>query len=189
MLNETRFNEIDLTRPEAIDRLQDLGIQYEQVYLIDLIPLIEMMWSDGALQHRELDVFQAYLEKHVSRMNALAGYSMLTIETAQAFIQRFLTDRPSTQLLETLRSLIPPIRMGSSEQEDNERLRSSLLQVCLDIATSSTIADGVAPSHATDALEQFCALEKQCWFEIFDTLHGTEHGTFSAQPSVSGIPM
>ncbi len=164
------LNLSEMTRQEAIDRLQDFGIQGEQVYLIDLIPFIEIIWSDGTVQRSELDIFDAYLEQHVRRMNALAGYSMLTIASAQAFVQRWLTDRPSPDLLETLRSLIPPVRLASSDHEGNEKLRRSLLQGCLDIAASSDTPDPY------ETIEQFCASEKQCWFEIFDTLHGTEHG-------------
>jgi hypothetical protein len=157
----------EMTRQEAIDRLQDFGITGEEVYLIDLIPLVEIIWSDGAVQRSELDVFDVYLEQHVRHINSLAGYSILTIEAAQAFVKRWLTDRPSAALLATLRSLIPPIRLASSDQEGNEKLRSSLLQGCLDIAASSDTPDPY------ETIEQFCASEKKCWFEIFDTLHGT----------------
>ncbi len=164
------LDQYEMTRQDAIDRLHDFGIYGEQVYLIDLIPLVEMIWSDGYAQEAEINIFETYLTQHVNRINGLAGYKMLTIESAHAFVQRFLTDRPSEKLLETLRSLIPPVRLTSSDTDGNDKLRSSLLQGCLDIAASSVTQD---PSEAVD---RFCSAEKQCWFEIFDTLHGTEHG-------------
>jgi hypothetical protein len=168
----------EMTRQDAIDRLHDFGIYGEQVYLIDLIPLLEMIWSDGYAQQSEINIFETYLTQHVARINGLAGYKILTIESAHAFVQRFLTDRPSEKLMETLRSLLPPVRLASSDTDGNEQLRSSVLQGCLDIAASSVTHD---PSEAVD---RFCSAEKQCWFEIFDTLHGTEHG-LHVSPSTS----
>lgn len=163
MLDQTQ-----MTRQEAIDRLRDFGIQGEQVYLIDLIPLVEMIWADGSAQRSEVAIFEAYLEQHVKRVNALAGYSMLTVEAAQTFIQRFLDKRPSEKLLQTLRSLIPPVRLVNSDDTANEALRSSLLQGCLDIAASSVT------EYPYESIERFCSSEKQCWFEIFDTLNASD---------------
>jgi Tfp pilus assembly protein PilN len=156
-----------MTRQEALDRLRDFNIQGEDVYLIDLIPLIEMIWSDGQAQASEIGLFKDYLIQHVEKVNRMAGYKMLTIDKAERFISRFLKERPSSQLLETLRSLIPPLRLSSSDSEANEDLRSSLLQGCLDIAASSVT------QYPYESMERFCSSEKKCWFEIFETLHQT----------------
>ncbi len=156
-----------MTRQEALDRLRDFNIQGEEVYLIDLIPLIEMIWSDGQAQASEIGLFKDYLIQHIERVNQMAGYKMLTLEKAERFVSRFLKERPSGQLLETLRSLIPPLRLSSSDGEANEDLRSSLLQGCLDIAASSVTR------YPYESMERFCGAEKKCWFEIFETLHQT----------------
>lgn len=162
------LDQIQLTRQEAIDRLRDFGIQGEQVYLIDLIPLVEMIWADGSAQQSEVAIFETYLEQHIARINTLAGYAILTIEAAQTFIQRFLTERPSEKLLQTLRSLIPPIRLANSDHTANQALRKSLLQGCLDIAASSVT------EYPYESIERFCSSEKQCWFEIFETLKAAD---------------
>ncbi len=160
-------NQSTMTRQDALDRLRDFNIQGEEVYLIDLIPLIEMIWSDGQAQASEIGLFKDYLISHIERVNNMAGYKMLTLEKAEKFVQRFLQKRPSSQLLETLRSLIPPLRLSSSDSGANEDLRSSLLQGCLDIAASSVT------NYPYESMERFCSSEKKCWFEIFETLHGT----------------
>jgi Tfp pilus assembly protein PilN len=157
-----------MTRQDALDRLRDFNIQGEEVYLIDLIPLIEMIWSDGQAQASEIGLFKDYLISHIEKINKMAGYKMLTLEKAEGFVSRFLQERPSSQLLETLRSLIPPLRLSGSDSEANEELRSSLLQGCLDIAASS------ASQNPYESMERFCSSEKKCWFEIFETLHSTE---------------
>jgi hypothetical protein len=40
-----------MMRRDAIAELAKHGIKGAQIYLIDLIPLIEMMWADGRIQH------------------------------------------------------------------------------------------------------------------------------------------
>ena len=125
MLDQTQ-----MTRQEAIDRLRDFGIQGEQVYLIDLIPLVEMIWADGSAQRSEVAIFESYLEQHVKRVNALAGYSMLTVEAAQTFIQGFLDKRPSEKLLQTLRSLIPLVRLVNSAEHEAIPLLKEAIAHC-----------------------------------------------------------
>ena len=159
------LDQYQMTRQEALDRLRDFGIQGEDVYLIDLIPLVEMIWSDGQAQASEIGIFKDYLIKHVNNVNTIAGYKMLTIEKAERFLQRFLTGRPSAKLLQTLRSLVPPLRLSSSDDDANQALRESVLQGCLDIAASSVT------EYPYEAMERFCSDEKKCWFEIFDTLN------------------
>lgn len=154
-----------MTRQEALDRLQDFGIQGENVYVIDLIPLVEMIWSDGQAQASEISIFKDYLIKHVNNINAIAGYNMLTIEKAERFLQGFLNERPSEKFLHTLRSLIPPLRLSNSDNDANQDLRTSVLQGCLDIATSSVT------EYPYQTVERFCSDERKCWFEIFDTLN------------------
>ncbi len=159
------LDQYQMTRQEALDRLRDYGIQGENVYLIDLIPLVEMIWSDGQAQASEISIFKDYLIKHVNHLNSIAGYKMMTIEKAERFLQGFLNDRPSEKLLHTLRSLIPPLRLSSSDDDANQDLRTSVLQGCLDIAASSVT------EYPYETMERFCADEKKCWFEIFDTLN------------------
>jgi hypothetical protein len=157
-----------MTRQEALDRLNDFGIQGENIYLIDLIPLVEIIWSDGYAQSSELAIFKSYLSRHVDRINGMAGYRMMTVEKAERFLQQYLKEKPTEGLLATLRSLLPPLRLNNSDNASNDELRESLLQGCLDIAASSVT------HYPYEAVERFCASEKKCWFEIFDTLNGIQ---------------
>ncbi|WP_446011489.1 hypothetical protein [Candidatus Electrothrix sp.] len=49
-----------ISRKNAVKALEDFGITGEQVYLIDLIPLIEIMWADGQIQKGEIAVLEDY---------------------------------------------------------------------------------------------------------------------------------
>jgi hypothetical protein len=157
--------ESSMTRQEALARLNEFGIQGEHIYLIDVIPLIEMIWADGYQQTSEVAIFKDYLHHHVDRLNRLVGYQMITMASAEAFITRFLQQRPDCHLLKTLRSLIPSLCLANSDDTVNQALRDSLLMTCLDIAASAVT------HYPYNLAERFCWAEKRCWFEIMDTLN------------------
>lgn len=151
-----------LTREEAIAALNRHGIAGSVVYLIDIIPLIEMIWADGIVQDCEVDVLDQYLVHHVDHINKLAGFDTLSIQDARHFVKRFLDKRPSPELLKTLRMMIDPIRFSCAGEKYKKALKESLLSACIDIATSSIT---VSPSGFRTSFE---LSEKRCFFEILD---------------------
>ena len=48
-------------RETALAELRRFGIRGPNVYLIDLIPLIEMVWADGRAQPAELDHLETFV--------------------------------------------------------------------------------------------------------------------------------
>jgi hypothetical protein len=148
---------------EAIEELGRFGISGAQVYLIDLIPLIEMIWADGKAQDAEVSILADFLKKHVKHINAMAGYEALSLDAAKAFVTKFLEKRPDPQLLATLRSFIAPVRLATSDPDKRERLKASLLAACLDIASSS-VSDYPYGLH-----DRFNPDEKNCFFEILES--------------------
>ena len=153
-----------LTRQEALDELKRYGITGSQIYLIDIIPLLEMIWADGKAQDGEVAILEDYLEKHVIHINELANCELLTLEGARSFVLQFLRKRPDTELLKTLRSLVAPVRLSSSDTAENNALRESLLAACLDIASSSVI------EYPYGLGERLNPAEKRCFFEILESL-------------------
>jgi len=153
-----------LTRQEALRELRKYGIEGSQIYLIDLIPLVEILWADNQAQTGEIVVLSEYIPRHVEHVNHMAGYEVLTVESARAFVRQFLQERPTPELLQTLRSLIAPVRLSGSDTEANKILRESLLAVCLDIASSS-VTEYPYKHH-----ERFNPEEKRCFFEILESL-------------------
>lgn len=153
-----------LTRQEAVEELRKYGIEGSQIYLIDLIPLIEILWADGQAQTGEIIILSEYIPRHVEHVNHIAGYEVLTIESARVFVKQFLQKRPAPELLRTLRALIVPIRLSGSDTETNQSLRESLLAACLDIASSSVTEYPYKPH------DRFNPEEKRCFFEILDSL-------------------
>jgi hypothetical protein len=154
----------ELLYDEAIEELKRFGITGAQIYLIDLIPLIEMIWADGKTQGAEISLLADYLKAHVERINHLADYPALDLEEAKAFVTKFLKHRPDPQLLAALRSLIAPVRLQSSDPVACDHLRESLLAACLDIASSSVT------QYPYGLHDRFTPQEKRCFFEILQSL-------------------
>ena len=165
-----------VSRRDALNALKGYGITGEQVYLIDLIPLIEIMWADGQTQKGEIAVLENYIEQHVHQVNKEAGCCVLSFQTAKAFAEQFIKERPSPDLMETLRSFIKPVRLSGTDRESNEKLRSSLLSACMDIASSSVT------HYPYNFEERFNREEKMCFFSILESLSENEHAYHTMQP-------
>ncbi len=154
----------DYTRAEAIDELKKYNIEGPFIYLIDIIPLIEMIWADDKAQVSELEILSNYLEKRVDHINKLSGFKTISLTDAEAFAHRFLKQRPSPVLLSTLRNLYSKIHNTSQNEAAKNRFKNSLLATCLDIASSSVT------NYPYEHGDRFNPAEKDCFFEILDSL-------------------
>ncbi len=152
-------------REKALKELKRYGIEGPEVYLIDLIPLIEMIWADGKAQEGEVEILEDYIPKQIDHINKMAGYQIMNQETANSFVHRFMHTRPDPELLKTLREFIAPLRLSTSDHDANEALRSSLLATCIDIAASCVL------EYPYGISERFNPDEKLCYFEILESLN------------------
>jgi hypothetical protein len=89
---------------------------------------------------------------------------MLKPADAEAFVQRFLRERPDPGLLAALRELVAPLRLSSSDAAENDALRRSLLASCLHIAARAPVPGG--------GRRRIGEHERQAFFEILDSLEG-----------------
>ncbi len=153
-----------LLRQDAINKLKGYGITDADVYLIDIIPLIEMIWADGQTQDAEIAILEDFLEKHVHHINTVAGYELLTLVEARNFLARFIESKPNPEILYELRQLVSPIRLSTSNSKANQELKNSLLAACLDIAASAVT------QYPYGLKERFNFSEKRCFFEIIESL-------------------
>lgn len=163
-----------LIRREAIEELRRHGIKGADIYLMDIIPLIEMIWADGQAQPGEIGILEDFLQRHVKRLNKLSGYPLLTMERSRRFVERFLASRPDPELIHTLRSLVAPIRLSTSDEGLRSQVKDSLLAACLDIAATAVT------EYPYGIDERFNSQEKRCFFEILESFKGhteseTEH--------------
>lgn len=96
-------------RTHALERLQTLGLQGDDVSLAELIPAVEMAWADGEVQPNERAVLEAYAQSLVETLPAPPGGRRLTLARALAWLtqwtRRRLAPHERRQALESVRLL------------------------------------------------------------------------------------
>ena len=151
-----------MLRQDALDILSKYGIEGVYVFLIDAIPLIELMWADGKNQPHELDVLKGYVEHQVERINEMTSQEMLTTAQAREFLLQFISKRPDPLFLEELRKLVEVVVL---QGENAEEVRECMLSHCLDVAANALVT---YPYIGHD--KRFSFEEKKCFFEILESI-------------------
>lgn len=152
---------------DAVQKLASFGIKEEQIYLIDLVPLVEMAWADGRIQKTEVDILFVYLKSHVKSINRLAGCPVLNEEIAIDFIKKLLHTRPEEELLEEIRKILFSIRIENKQDDDALENKMAILNGCLDIAASAVT------KYPYGLTERFTTEEKDYYHKIQELLCGT----------------
>lgn len=153
-----------VTRQEAIEELSTFGITGPQVYLVDIIPLLEMMWVDGKVQESEVGIFNEYLHERVRQINERAGCVVIDFNGAQAFAYRFIEEKPNPEFLRRVRSLVGPVALNSSDESYVDSVAKLLIETCIDIGAISVRRYPYGPH------ERFDEDKKACLFDIVKTL-------------------
>jgi hypothetical protein len=113
--------------------LQRHNLPANSFYLLELIPLIEMIWADGKNQHQEILILQHFTVKHLSRLSRdAARLEVISVEDANRFIDFFLANRPDPQLLADLKELTIEHMQARANAEHNQ----SIIAHCMDIAAA-----------------------------------------------------
>lgn len=133
-------------------------------YFLDLIPLIEIIWSDGKNQQAELSILYKFVVEHISHMDQQAGVRVVTTEQANDFLDRFAHQHPPQALLDELNALFSHYSHNKTFARKN-----TLLEFCLDIAAACTT------DYPYDMHERIMIKEKHLLQRLFNELHiGTD---------------
>lgn len=157
-----------ISRQDALKELKRFGISGNDVYLIDFIPLLEIVWADGEAQPSEVAILEEFVEKHVDNINKQAGCKVVELDQAKAFVNRFLAKRPDPEIMKTLRQFVKPLRLSLGDKKENQQLKESLLCACMDIAASAVT------EYPYGLHDRFCQEEKKCFFNILESLSTSE---------------
>jgi serine/threonine protein kinase len=157
---------VSRSRRDVLADLAALGIRDSDVRLLDTIPLIEMMWADGAVQIEERQLLEAFLRAHVKNVNELCHAEVITLEQARSFADRFLKERPEPGLLVFLRELLVGVGDDGAAGVMSQVRRRAVLDFCLDIG-AACVAEYPHGDH-----DRFCREEKLVFESMFKTLGG-----------------
>jgi hypothetical protein len=121
---------------------RDYGLQEQDIYLLDLIPLIEMIWADGQRQQEEVALLYDFALQHLQRLSAWCdGVRVVSSEDVIRFVNYFLTERPSPALLKRLREFVVASLRQSVSCREAESRRQEIISWCLDIAASAMTSE------------------------------------------------
>jgi hypothetical protein len=139
----------------------EFGLTPETVYLLPLVPLIDVMWADGVIQPSEIGIFYECLTRHLADLcNQADGEEVISIAAAEKFAGDLLNTRPDPEKLHRLRELSVQVLNLSHDA----KLNDSVLDSCLDLAA---IAVTRYPYERRDRVMR---AEKRVLHELFETL-------------------
>jgi hypothetical protein len=131
--------------------LQKHKLHSKTVYLLELIPLIEMIWADGKNQQKEISILQDFTIRHLANLsNAAEGLEVISVEEANSFIDYFMKERPSDELLADLKGLA----MQKLEAELSSNSREMIIEYCMDIAAACVTEYPYSSSERVQAQEK-----------------------------------
>jgi len=129
----------ELSREQALKELETAhGISGEQIYLLPVVPLIEMLWADGVNQGDEVLLVYDFVSKHIALINTLAdGQEVLDMAQAKTFLDPMIEDYPPEGLLRALRALANEVVFDYSDETSKQEMRERILDYCMDIAAAA----------------------------------------------------
>jgi hypothetical protein len=157
-MNDTHAFET-LSPEEALAELARRGVRGPDVWLLDVLPLVEMAWSDGTVQDAERVLIEAFLDEHVERVNREAGARLVTHALALAFVQRFLATRPTAQEFRELRALWHTLWRSSPWRDGRAK---QILEAVSNVG-------GIAPSPS-EPRTHWDRAEVECMWELESAL-------------------
>lgn len=138
-----------ITKPEVLDRLQQLGIQTQTLAALSIVPLIEVAWADGALDAKER---RAVLE-HAGAAGITSG------SPAYGLLEAWLEHRPSQQLLDAWRDLVRAIREQIGDEEAG-RLKAEIVERARVVARASGGVLGLGSKVSRAEAAMLASLER-----------------------------
>lgn len=159
-----------MTTNNAMDREELLGllesehgITGPEVYLLELVPLIEMAWADGRPRPAEVKLLYEFALHRLAELDEIAGVDVLTAEQVNGFLDRFLSTAPDRESLRALRRLAIAFILEHSDASVNETRRRAILEYCLDIGAASV------GRYPYGRHERFGASEKALMLELVES--------------------
>ncbi len=153
------------TEEHLIEELSKLGISGKYLYLVELFPLIEMIWADGINQTKEIEIFYKAVDTVVDQINSHADHEIFTNSEARTFLSPFLASKPSDTILSLLKQLYVTTLNKVEDPERKKKMVNSFLAYSLDIA-SSCVA-----SYPYENDGRFDYAEKMCFFSILQDMN------------------
>ncbi len=144
--------------------LQKYELKPSHIYLLELIPIIEMIWADGKNQENELKLLYRFTVEHLSRVTSGSeGIEVISEDDINEFIDRFVNHPPASEMLADLRQCCIE-KLERKNFEDRQQTTSAILDYCMDVAAACV------SSYPYKFDERVVKKEKELLAELFSIL-------------------
>jgi hypothetical protein len=117
--------------------IKQYQLQANHLYLLELFPLIEMIWVDGDSQAAEVAILQRYAMQRLALLSTInAGLLPISVDETNDFIDRFMNQQPSPQMLTDLRGLCLTRLQEHPDEAYRKAQADEIINYCLDIAAA-----------------------------------------------------
>ena len=145
--------------------LNKYQLKESHIYLLELIPLIEMIWADGRCQDGEIRILYQSTLDHLSRISqGSEDLELISDDDINEFLNRFTSSRPDPEMLRDLRQLCLERIDNKATEELRQQSKQTILDYCLDIAAASV------KHYPYKFNERIIAEEKKLLQELFTAL-------------------
>ncbi len=157
---------MNMSRDELLAVLEsEHGIRGGEVYLLELVPLVEMVWADGTPRPAEVKLLYEFALRRMAELTGEAdGVDVLSTGQVNAFLDRHLASPPDPDRLRALRRIAFALLFDHSDPAVNERRRRAIFDYCLDIGAASV------GRYPYGAHERFGAPKKALMLELAESL-------------------
>lgn len=155
---------------DILKRLHDeFQLPAESIYLLHLVPLIEVMWADGRSQRAERTLIHEYSMTLQRTWAQKAGKEVISDQVVQDFFKRFLNQQPPAEELQRLRALL--LELPHSETAEPALRLDTVLDLCLDVAACAV------PHYPYGLHERITSEEKRIIKELVVQVSAVKSGS------------
>ncbi len=146
--------------------LERHGLPSTHIYLLNLVPLIDMVWADGSNQRGEMVILEHYVRDLRQRLREMAdGLEVISDGDYERFKAFFLAQRPDAAVLRELHEIAR--EQALSTPISNPIEWEVIVDYCMDIAAACVT------EYPYDFNERITFDEKQLLKTLVIRLRGT----------------
>lgn len=133
----------------ATDRrlLERFGLNSGQICLLELLPLVRMVWADGRNQAEEVVLIKDFIDVHVAWLRT-AGLAIAAGDVDE-FKRRFVDNRPDERMMRRLSGLLDSGRFADLCPARSPEQREKIVADCLEIAAAASVPIGGRETRCT----------------------------------------
>jgi hypothetical protein len=148
---------------------QQYNLKPIDIYLLDLVPLIELIWADGERQESEIQILMSFVDEMLALFKMQELDDCISRDDIIEFIDRYIHVRPAPGLLAELRTMA--IELANKRSDSSRNL--DIISYCMDVAAASINSTALSDEKVSRIAKE----EKTLLINIISALNISENQT------------